>query len=82
MSDAPKVFEDGTLTVVFGSNGCSVYAGQKRIELLQGVTLGYDSDKGPVAEVRFLKSHDPETARKIEEEVRTASRVRGLLVRT
>lgn len=83
MTDGPRVFEEGTLTVVTSHGGCSVYVGQTKIELYGKVKINFDSESGqPIVELEFQRSHEPQITQKIEEESRAARRIPWLRVKT
>lgn len=74
--DKPAVFEDGTVTVVVGPNGSSVFVGAAELEMLSGV-LVEDPMNGnaPRVKLTILKSHDPEVELRLDEELRIAKSV-------
>ena len=69
--DAPRVFEEGTVTIVLGSGGCSVFAGAREVGMFESVTASVEPGRAPSVELRFARSHDRDVSVKIEESVRT-----------
>jgi len=76
MNDAPRVFEEGTVTLVLGPEGCTVYAGSKEVMMFESISVETGRESGrPSVEIKFGKSHDQEVAMRIEESTRTAKTI-------
>lgn len=74
--DVPRVFEEGTVTLVLGPGGCAVYVGAKEVRMFESVSANAGQEPGlPSVEVKFGRSHDQDVAMRIEESVRTAKTV-------
>lgn len=74
--NSPRVFEEGTVTLVLGPGGCTVYAGAKEIGMFESVAADSGQESGrPSVEIRFGKSHDQDVAMRIEESARTAKTI-------
>ncbi len=81
--DRPKVFQQGTLTVVLGPTGLRLYAGATELPDVESVAFATGvGDLVPLAVLKFLRSPDPEVDRRLEEQERAAKSVRwpGLTV--
>lgn len=70
MEDGPRVFEDGAVTLVLGSNGAALYAGAHRVTTFSSVRADVGEDGSVRMEVRFSRSHDPDVGLRIEENKR------------
>lgn len=72
--DRPKVFEEGTVTLVAGPRGLSLYVGSHELQMFSEVELRFGDGKPvPTLKLRFQRSHDEEVRLKLDEERRTAS---------
>jgi len=69
--DRPKVFEEGTVTLVVSPGGCSMYAGSNEIELFNEIELEVRNEgRPPKLKLRFQQSHDEEMSLRIDAEKR------------
>ncbi len=69
----PRVFEEGTITLVAGPQGCSVYIGASELQMFSEVELKLeDGNSVPKLELQFQRSHDKKVALRLDEECRLA----------
>ena len=69
--DSPRVFEEGTVTLVAGPQGCSVYAGSNEVRLFSGIELvAEEGGRPPRLVIRFQRSHDEEVSLQLDAERR------------
>jgi hypothetical protein len=67
----PRVFEEGTVTLVVGPQGCSIYAGPNEVRLFSGVELkAEEGGRPPELVIRFQYSHDKEVSIQMDAERR------------
>jgi len=78
--DAPRVFEEGTVTIVLGPGGCTVYAGAKEIEMFEHARAESRSGQTPLVELKFARSHEQDVDLRIEESARTARTIPWVVV--
>jgi hypothetical protein len=71
--DKPRVFEEGTVTLVIGSQGCSVYVGANELQMFSEIELKLgEGNSLPLLKLQFQRSHDEKVALKLDEERRMA----------
>lgn len=69
--ERPRVFEEGTITLVASPQGCSVYVGANEIRMFSAVELKFEEgDPSPTLILKLQRSHDQEVALKLDEENR------------
>jgi hypothetical protein len=78
MTDKPKVFESGALTLAVSDSGVTACIGQKEIHLFSRILVILEPGQPPSVGVEFQRSNDPGTRVGIEEEARLASTLRFL----
>lgn len=80
MTDGPRVFESGFLTLVMGAQGVSVHAGRHQVKMFDSINASMSDDGSVSLEIKFSRSHDPSIELQIEENVRLVSGVPGVTV--
>ena len=67
----PKVFEDGTVTIVVGQEigSCSIYINSMEIKYVTSCNVISDNINQKIS-IKFLKSDDKNLSMKIEESIR------------
>ncbi len=80
---SPKVFAPGTLTVTVAHDAIAVACGAANVEYVKAVGLTFDNEtKSVKAYVEFYRSHDRETALRIEEAMRSVRSLGWVEVRS
>jgi hypothetical protein len=69
--DKPRVFEEGTVTLVVGPQGCSVYVGANELRMFSEIELKLGGSS-PSLKLQFQRSHDEKVALELDEERRLA----------